>query len=676
MDRRKLLLPLGIAAVAILATGPRPAAELGALAIDAKAAFEQLKQLKGEWEAPAAGGKIARTQFELTANGTVLLERYTNDALPGGGRMATAYHLDGNDLVLTHYCIANNQPVLRAERFDPATREIQFEFLRAGNLSSPASRAHAPGHIPDRRRQPLRHRMGLLRERREEDDRNRNVYPSQVKDTRHAKVHAAASRRSIELRDAEPRRHSEGDREIHDLGQRGYARRASSPRAPSSPTSPDASCADKGPQMRVTDGPYSETKEVLGGYYTIVADSYEHAAKRAADCPHLEYRRDRSRSARSMPSDSHQLVDHLFRHQAGQMVAWLTRIFGPAHLELAEEVVQDALVKALQQWPFAGIPENPAGVAVRRRAQPARSTCSGATSAFADRAGAIAAELNVARNAVLRHPRGGQGRRAADGVHVLPPGTAAGCAGRTEPQDGRWLQHRRDRARVSDHASPPSLSASCGRNACCATGKSRSSSRTASTLSHRLDPVLEVIYLMFNEGYAAHAGEYARRDGSLPRSHPPRADWWPAPRSRGRPVRARAGRADGAARRTDPGADLGCRRDGAARGPGPCAVGRRTDGDRVRAPRTQRRRDAIARRITSRRRSQPSTPLRPPTTTPTGAAMLALYDELLTLNPSPDRCSEPSRGAGQRWRAPSAALRRSPSSKRSRRSRTTTCCRR
>ncbi len=82
---------------------------------------------------------MARTEFELTANGTVLLERYSNAALPGGGKMATAYHLDGNDLVLTHYCIANNQPVLRAERFDAATREIQFEFLRAGNLPSPAA---------------------------------------------------------------------------------------------------------------------------------------------------------------------------------------------------------------------------------------------------------------------------------------------------------------------------------------------------------------------------------------------------------------------------------------------------------------------------------------------------------------------------------------------------------
>jgi hypothetical protein len=40
---------------------------------------------------------------------------------------------------------------------------------------------------------------------------------------------------------------------------------------------------------RTTDGPYSETKEVLGGYYTIEAASYEEAVKRAMEHPHLEY---------------------------------------------------------------------------------------------------------------------------------------------------------------------------------------------------------------------------------------------------------------------------------------------------------------------------------------------------------------------------------------------------
>ncbi len=50
--------------------------------------------------------------------------------------MVTAYHLDGDSLILTHYCIARNQPTLRADSFDAATGEIQFEFVRASNLAS------------------------------------------------------------------------------------------------------------------------------------------------------------------------------------------------------------------------------------------------------------------------------------------------------------------------------------------------------------------------------------------------------------------------------------------------------------------------------------------------------------------------------------------------------------
>ena len=53
------------------------------------------------------------------------------------------------------------------------------------------------------------------------------------------------------------------------------------------------------------------------------------------------------------------LVDHLFRKQAGQMIATLTRSLGSRHLTLAEDAVQDALMTAMQQWPFRGVPDNP-----------------------------------------------------------------------------------------------------------------------------------------------------------------------------------------------------------------------------------------------------------------------------------------------------------------------------
>ena len=45
----------------------------------------------------------------------------------------------------------------------------------------------------------------------------------------------------------------------------------------------------QGGRPRAGDGPYSETKEVLGGYYTIEAGSYDEAVKRSLDHPHLEY---------------------------------------------------------------------------------------------------------------------------------------------------------------------------------------------------------------------------------------------------------------------------------------------------------------------------------------------------------------------------------------------------
>jgi RNA polymerase sigma-70 factor (ECF subfamily) len=53
------------------------------------------------------------------------------------------------------------------------------------------------------------------------------------------------------------------------------------------------------------------------------------------------------------------LSDHLFRREAGRMVAALTRVFGVQNLALAEDVVQDAFCRALEVWRIRGVPENP-----------------------------------------------------------------------------------------------------------------------------------------------------------------------------------------------------------------------------------------------------------------------------------------------------------------------------
>ena len=52
-------------------------------------------------------------------------------------------------------------------------------------------------------------------------------------------------------------------------------------------------------------------------------------------------------------------IDHLFRNEAGKMVVVLTRLFGFSNIEQAEDIVQDTILKALQNWRNGRIPENP-----------------------------------------------------------------------------------------------------------------------------------------------------------------------------------------------------------------------------------------------------------------------------------------------------------------------------
>lgn len=63
--------------------------------------------------------------------------------------------------------------------------------------------------------------------------------------------------------------------------------------------------------------------------------------------------------------NANQLIDHFFRTEYGKAVSHLTNRFGSGHLELAEDSVQDTLVKAMQTWPFGQVPENPTGWILR-----------------------------------------------------------------------------------------------------------------------------------------------------------------------------------------------------------------------------------------------------------------------------------------------------------------------
>ena len=58
-------------------------------------------------------------------------------------------------------------------------------------------------------------------------------------------------------------------------------------------------------------------------------------------------------------SGSPVLLEHLFRREAGRIVAWLAGLLGSTNLQLAEDAAQEAMLRAAQIWPFQGIPPNP-----------------------------------------------------------------------------------------------------------------------------------------------------------------------------------------------------------------------------------------------------------------------------------------------------------------------------
>jgi hypothetical protein len=100
----------------------------------ARRAFERIKRLAGDWQGKSTNGWEERTTFRVIASGSAVM--YTSfDAHPGQ-TMLTVFHLDGEHLMLTHYCVAKNQPRLRATEFGDDGSSVTFTFLDATNLAS------------------------------------------------------------------------------------------------------------------------------------------------------------------------------------------------------------------------------------------------------------------------------------------------------------------------------------------------------------------------------------------------------------------------------------------------------------------------------------------------------------------------------------------------------------
>jgi hypothetical protein len=113
-----------LAGTALAAPAPPAAASTKA----PSAAFERFKGLVGEWVA-AEDGEMSRkgdlvARYALTAGGTALVET----VFPGSAHeMVTVYHADGDDLVLTHYCVEGNQPRMRARNATGPRFDFRFD---------------------------------------------------------------------------------------------------------------------------------------------------------------------------------------------------------------------------------------------------------------------------------------------------------------------------------------------------------------------------------------------------------------------------------------------------------------------------------------------------------------------------------------------------------------------
>ena len=107
--------------------------------IQASVAFDRLKSLSGEWESKNGEGEKSHTRYEVLSGGSAVVERYVNETMGADKAMETVYYLDGDRLLLTHYCMAHNQPRMQADLFDPSTGDLRFAFLDATGLVSPNS---------------------------------------------------------------------------------------------------------------------------------------------------------------------------------------------------------------------------------------------------------------------------------------------------------------------------------------------------------------------------------------------------------------------------------------------------------------------------------------------------------------------------------------------------------
>jgi hypothetical protein len=115
---------------------------------DAQKSFDKMKTLAGSWEGrmtttppePDIEGKLTQVSLRVTSMGNALMHEATSAARPDDP--LTVFYLDGDRLLLTHYCDAGNRPRMTG-KLSPDGKSVEFEFLDVAGSTEYGHMHHA-----------------------------------------------------------------------------------------------------------------------------------------------------------------------------------------------------------------------------------------------------------------------------------------------------------------------------------------------------------------------------------------------------------------------------------------------------------------------------------------------------------------------------------------------------